>query len=673
MQGAGLSRISTALLSRLPDLSRGLLVRKQRRDVHGGRAAKEEKETLRTSVAIVGGGPSGLTLSILLSKFGVNNVVVEKSETVSEHPQAHFINTRTMEIFRQLGTLEDDVQNLSPPLREWRNFRYCESVLGHMFGKIDHFDEYAESSDRLSPTRVAHLSQNRLLPLLLKELGTACPNSTLIMGENFVDLRQNSRSVEIDTINRQGQKKAILADYLVGADGAHSRVREIAGMKMEGVACLQSIMNIHFTSKSLSKALQGREAMLYFVYNPHVVGVIVSHNMEHGDFVAQIPFFPPVEKVSKYTKEYCLNLLWKAIGENLDLNIRNIKPWTMSALVANHFSTGRTFLAGDSAHLFPPAGGFGMNTGVQDAHNLAWKLAYVLNGSASSSLLHTYSEERRRIAIKNTCLSLANFEETVKVARTFGLDPQLANGVVSAISAVNQLPSFQQPVEKFANSILALGRSQTSPWSPFRPMQQLYLNSLLTQERSLRLLYPEEDIGFCYSEPEILWNGEDLPNWKKSQRSSFSPAVQVGSRFPNTILTFQDPCRNRGTCSSIDLIGDNSHCFLLLLTNARKAADLQKAMLEVQQACDYAITTVFLNCQADELAESWNGKDLFMDADLSQLLFECKGSASDAVVIRPDGHVAEILDLSDGCSSEYLKGKFRSLGLKPRIRHQGDA
>merc|ERR1719356_497198 len=109
-----------------------------------------------------------------------------------------------------------------------------------------------------------------------------------------------------------------------------------------------------------------------------------------------------------------------------------------------------------------------MNTGVQDAHNLAWKLAYVLNGSASSSLLHTYSEERRRIAIKNTCLSLANFEETVKVARTFGLDPQLANGVVSAISAVNQMPSFQQPVEKFANSILALGRSQTSPWSPFR-------------------------------------------------------------------------------------------------------------------------------------------------------------------------------------------------------------
>mmetsp|Transcript_14448 Transcript_14448/g.37232 ORF Transcript_14448/g.37232 Transcript_14448/m.37232 type:complete len:426 (-) Transcript_14448:90-1367(-) len=418
--------------------------------------------------------------------------------------------------------------------------------------------------------------------------------------------------------------------------------------------------------------------MLYFVYNPHIVGVVVAHNMEEGDFVAQIPFFPPMEKASKYTSEYCSDLLAKAIGggpeseafDASDLRVRDAKPWAMSALVADRFRSGRVFLAGDSAHLFPPAGGFGMNTGVQDAHNLAWKVAYVLKGLASPPLLETYSPERRKIAVKNTCLSIANFEETVKVARAFGLDPGMANGLVSVLSSANQFTALHQPVEKLTESLLSLGRAQTSPLSPLRPLQQIYLNQLLTQEKSLRLLYPEEDIGFCYDDPEVDWDGgSSFPESGKSNRgaaASFIPKVKAGSRFPH--FEVRDPASDR-TYSTVDVIGRHGDVFLLFLTNAGHAADLRKAFASLGE--EYAVTPVFLNCEAEGMSEAKEelaGGGLFLRCDLSHLRFDSELSANDAVLTRPDGHVARILDLSSGCSSDLLKEAFETAGLSRRQR-----
>ena len=327
-----------------------------------------------------------------------------------------------------------------------------------------------------------------------------------------------------------------------------------------------------------------------------MISVIVAHDMEDGDFVAQIPFFPPIEKVSKYTKDYCLNLLWKAIGEDVDLSIKNIKPWTMSAVVADTFNQGNVFLAGDAAHLFPPAGGFGMNTGIQDAHNLAWKIAYVVQGLISPKVLQSYSDERRKVAIRNTCLSISNFEETVKVARVFGLDPALANGLVSVLAAGTKMPYLQQSVETFTDSLLSLGKMQTSRRSPLRPLQQLYLNNLLTQEKSLRLLYPEEDIGFCYRDPEPKWDGNNFTSFTKSKRSIFIPKVKIGSRFPHLFLNSiqGQPC---DSFSTIDLVGDHKHSFLVVLLNQSQAVPLRNTIRDLQKEGKYAVTPIFVNIQ----------------------------------------------------------------------------
>jgi hypothetical protein len=317
-----------------------------------------------------------------------------------------------------------------------------------------------------------------------------------------------------------------------------------------------------------------------------------------------------------------------------------------------------------------------MNTGIQDAHNLAWKIAFVLRGLAHPSVLETYSEERRRIAIKNTCLSISNFKETVKVARAFGLDPGLANGVVNLLSSGQQVPYIQKTVEAFGDSLLSLGKMQTSPLNPLRPFQQLYLSNILTQEKSLRLLYPEEDIGFCYNkdQQELKWNGNNATadysdSSKTAKRSTFVPKVKIGGRFPHLFLdrVHGSPC---DSFSTIDLIGKHKHTFLLILHKPSKALalELRKSIRDLQQGeHKYAVTPVFVNCpRDDELAELAKASNAIrIEADVSTLKFESELVSNDLSIVCPDGHVADLLDLSAGCSSEFLRKKLTILGLKP--------
>ena len=629
-----------------------------------------DRDVLRTSVAIVGGGPTGVTLSLLLSSFGVPNVVVERKTRLTDHPQAHFINTRTMEVFRQLGGLADGVRRKSPPLREWSNFRYCESVLGHTFGEIDHFEDYAAGPNAsLSPSEVVHLSQNRLLPMMMREL-EASPHSRFLAGREFVSLEQVEGGVRLGTSDGLGGSGAIEAAYVVGCDGARSPVRGAAGIGMQGDPNMQSIMNIHFESPALARALksEGREAMLYFVYNPKVVGVIVAHSIDDGDFVAQIPFFPPLEKAEAYTADRCQAILANAIGRDVGATVLGVRPWNMSALVADTFRSGRVFLAGDAAHLFPPAGGFGMNTGIQDAHNLAWRLAYALGGSARPSILDGYSRERRKVAVKNTCLSVANFDETVKVARAFGLDPGLAKGLMGALLPASGIPGLRQPTETLAESILSLGKLQTSPWSPLRPLQRLYLDGLLTQERSLRLLYPEEDIGFCYEDPDIDIGGGDFRGWSKTRRrTKFSPRVKVGSRFPHLQVSWWrretgPPC----VYSTIDLVAEHKRSFLILVPGSSgRAGEVRDTLASLHEEVSFAVTTAFVNFGADSVDP--RPGELFVEADWSKLEFDVGIEADKvlAVVVRPDGHVAAILKDPFRLTPYEVRTKLTDIGLAP--------
>lgn len=471
-------------------------------------------------VLIVGGGPVGLTLSILLSRLGVDSLLVERRASPTTHPQAHFINNRTMEVFRPLLGLEKAITRAQPPLDDWRHFVYCTHMLGGVeLGRVDHFAEEKEERERkweddhntgaknkttdfgrssddasrfgggatmsprgadadaVSPTTVAHFSQHRLVPLLMARAVAAHPRGRegFAAATTCVGVEQDDDGVtaELRPAARVGEggdegggvsdgdgavseggpppppSSFVRCSHLVAADGASSAVRSLAGVGMTGAPAMQHLINIHFTSASLASALRrsDKAAMLYFVFNPDVVAVVVAHDLrDDGEFVAQVPYFPPLQSLeADFSREECLRLVRAAAtgaragaGDSAavlaDVRVRSVRSWTMSAEVADVFARGRVVLCGDAAHRFPPAGGFGMNTGVQDAHNLAWKLAALRpGGGGGAGLLATYEDERRPVAAGNTRLSVSNFHQVLRIPAALGLPPAAAAALTQAV------------------------------------------------------------------------------------------------------------------------------------------------------------------------------------------------------------------------------------------------
>jgi len=205
---------------------------------------------------------------------------------------------------------------------------------------------------------------------------------------------------------RSGQIQTVRAAYMIAADGASSGIREALGIGMVGPGELGHHINIHFRAE-LGPWVRGRPAIGYISSQGNGT-LLWAHGTDR--WLVLHPFQPARgERPEDFTPERCVDLARRAVGiPDLSVEVINTAFWTLTAQVAESFQTGRVFLAGDAAHRFPPTGGFGANTGIQDAHNLAWKLAAVLSGWANPALLETYHEERRPIAEANTDFSVTN-------------------------------------------------------------------------------------------------------------------------------------------------------------------------------------------------------------------------------------------------------------------------
>ena len=419
-------------------------------------------------VVIVGGGPTGIALRALFSSFDVKNVLlIERYSNggPSKHPKAHFINRRTMEILRDRNafgvgektTVASRVREEMSDVVNWRHFRYVTGILDEKneeLGSVDHFaTERMEIGETTASTEgVAHFPQHKLMPMLwenaLEKAKKRRENyddddddDAFVRGDEVVRVERvmlSSRSVKSSGSSRGGSKnrcrvtlksgKVFEAKYVVACDGASSVVART--LNSEGIETkkkgtntsfpTQTLGNIHFVSHSLAKRIKEKsnEAMLYFVFNKNIVGVVVAHDLREGEFALQLPYHAPVQDFKEmFTKKKCEMFVRNAIsGGGIDVDDKNgvtvddievldVKSWTMDATVANvvidEERAPRIILAGDAMHAFPPAGGFGMNTGIQDAHNLAWKLAIAIQNehdddALSSSLLNSYANERKK-------------------------------------------------------------------------------------------------------------------------------------------------------------------------------------------------------------------------------------------------------------------------------------
>jgi len=371
---------------------------------------------LDTAVLIVGAGPVGLTASILLSRLGVPSLLVERHPSTSIHPKARGINIRTMEIFRQCG-VEDDVRAAGLPQDKVRFIIWAESLTGRELERRMPARMRADVA-RISPIGAALCAQDDLEPVVRRHAEALAPGA-LRFGAELIDLEQDGDGITA-TI---GNGERVRARWMIAADGARGRVRELLGISLTGRSFLYRSVNV-LLHADLTPWTAYRPAALYFVEQPALRATFLTINgVNRWGFL--VNNLPASADMASYTPERCAALVRQAAGvPDLDVEILGVAPWTAAAQVAERFRGGRVFLAGDAAHHMPPTGGFGLNTGVQDVHNLAWKIAGVFHGWAGAALVDSYDAERRPFGQAITAQALANSSAMGRVAADDGtLDP----------------------------------------------------------------------------------------------------------------------------------------------------------------------------------------------------------------------------------------------------------
>ncbi|MAK54554.1 MAG: monooxygenase [Pusillimonas sp.] len=354
---------------------------------------------IQTDVLIVGGSLVGLSAAAMLAHHGVNCLSVERHQGTAIHPRAGHFHLRTLEAFRAIGLEEAVRKSSEEQFDPDGGISAVESLAGKEIAQ--YIANLNAGVEHYSPSRRLFMTQQSLEPLLrdhAQKLGAQLSYNT-----ELIDFSQDNEGVTA-TVRYldSGKEDTIRAKYMIAADGNRSPVRHKLGIEMVGHGQLSHSVTIYFKA-NCSRWLEGRNLGVIYVKNDKLRGFFrMVRSGEAGFLVVNT-----VGDVSKpqahniadiITPELAESLVREGIGDaNVNITIEDIARWRAVADVACAFSSNRVFLAGDAAHIMPPTGGFGGNTGVQDMHNLCWKLALVVKGIAAPSLLETYDAERRPV------------------------------------------------------------------------------------------------------------------------------------------------------------------------------------------------------------------------------------------------------------------------------------
>ena len=352
-------------------------------------------------VVISGGGLVGLSTAMFLAQHGVPSLVVERLRGGSPLPRAAHFHLRTIELFRAAG-IEDEVKSQSEKefLPEGAIIS-MDSLSGKKLADIIPGLNVGVD-DALSPCRRLFITQRGLEPILRNRARAV--GAEVVEGSEVVGFVQDRDGVTVTVQDvDSGSRREIRTQFLVAAEGAHSGVRESLGIAFEGRGVFSNSMTIYFTA-DLAPQLLGKPLSVIYISNETMGGFFrVDKDCQRGFLVVNTigdpATNPDVADAAKDTSEAKLiELVRVAAGvPDLPVQIDGVARWRASSDVAARYSDGRVFLVGDAAHVMPPNGGFGGNTGIHDAYDLAWKLAWAVRGDAGEGLLASYSEERRPV------------------------------------------------------------------------------------------------------------------------------------------------------------------------------------------------------------------------------------------------------------------------------------
>ena len=384
---------------------------------------------LNCEVMIVGTGPAGTTMAALLSSLGIDNFLINRHHWLANTPRAHITNQRSTEVLRDLGReVECEAYLHATPQHLMGENVFCVSLAGEELGRMKSWGNHPLSRAEhalSSPCKMVDLPQTFLEPLLFK---TACARgSRARMSCEYLSHVQDAEGVSVICRDRLTDEiLEVRCRYLVGADGGNSLVAEHAELPFEGRMGVGGSMNIHFRA-DLSRYVAHRPSVLYWVMQPGAnvggigMGLVRMVRPWHEWLIVwgyDITQAPPEVDAAMATQ-----VARQLVGDpTLEIELLSASTWTVNNRYALNMQAKRVFIMGDAAHRHPPSNGLGSNTSMQDAFNLAWKLAAVLKGHARPALLESYSQERAPVARQIVTRANQSIAEFGPIFEALGMD-----------------------------------------------------------------------------------------------------------------------------------------------------------------------------------------------------------------------------------------------------------
>lgn len=560
-------------------------------------------QTIEVPVLIVGGGGCGLSASVFLSDHGVGHLLVERHADTSNLPKAHYLNQRTMEIFRQHGLYGAVAAQGAPPDKmgkvRWQTTLAGEEPLdGRLIGEIDAFGGGAlrERYVAAAPVMPTKLPQVRLEPILRRHAEERNPGR-ILFGHELTAISDTGDRVIAEITNAgTGEIITVAAQYVIAADAGRT-VGPALGVEMQGLPALRNATTVYF-SADLSPWWQEGSLITAFInpYRPDHSGALIEFGPTWGKNCEEWGLHMIVDDLDWSDEQAVVAKIREILRvPGLDLTLHQVTQWMVDAVLADCYRHGRVFLAGDAAHHMPPAVGLGLNTCIQDAHNLVWKLAAVLAGRASDSLLDTYDAERRPIAKYN-----------MDWAMSASIHFQI---IMDGVIGLNQyIPPQRRTVMFFG---------YFAP-SPVGAAQRARAAEIMATHRAECQAHDVE-MGFVYEQGAVIPDGSPAPA-RAPMGDVYQPTTRPGHRLPHAWLEHGDQ-----RVSTHDLTGTATG---FVLITGPEGTPWREAAAQVSEKFSVPIAAVAIGADAE-----------YADVDGSWAAVR-EVTDEGAILVRPDNHVA---------------------------------
>jgi 2,4-dichlorophenol 6-monooxygenase len=562
---------------------------------------------IEVPVLIVGGGGAGLSASNILADLGVESLMIERHASTSHLPKAHYLNPRTMEIYRQHG-LADAVYEASAPRDMMAKVHWYTSLGGD--GPVDRVrlltadalggGAYKAAYDEKSAAPPANVPQIRLEPVLSEHAARRNPGRVLYRHE-LISFTQDAQSVSALVRDLEaGEDITVEARYMIAAD-AGKTVGPALGVAIGGTTNLAEVASVHFSGDLSSYVLEDDCVLRVFVRPDRPIGrggfsgAMLTLGPKHWDGRSEewLIAWAHMDGEERVDAQNAVAKVQEYLKIDQPLTIHQVSYWTVEGVLADSFQKGRILIIGDAAHKHAPFAGLGLNSAIQDAHNVCWKLALVLKGLAPPELLTSYERERRPVVADNAAWSLFAFENKPIMMATLGI---MASAPVEAnIARVQKL---------IADNAGGASRRQ----------RLADVSTILRTEFSVHDL----EMGYTYANGAIVDDGQAFPP-RDPMGHHYTPSSRPGCRLPHAWLDYEGD-----RVSTHDLVPKGG--FLLLTGSKGEAWSVAASRLATETGLPIRAVRVGPGGDAADPSGKWR---------------ELSGVEEDgAVLVRPDGFVA---------------------------------